>query len=45
MEGQLEFTICDICEYYDKCEEVCMDFDCNGLDCPELPCEEGEFND
>lgn len=32
---------CPDCEYYDKEEDVCMAFECNGIDCPTLPCEEG----
>ena len=31
---------CEDCEYYNKEEEVCGAFECNGLDCPDLPCED-----
>lgn len=31
---------CENCEYYDSEEGVCKAFECNGLDCPTLPCEE-----
>lgn len=31
---------CENCEYYDLQEGVCKAFECNGLDCPTLPCEE-----
>lgn len=30
---------CDKCEYYNKDDNYCMAFDCNGIDCPILPCE------
>ncbi len=30
---------CAGCEYYDADEDVCKAFECNGLDCPLLPCE------
>ena len=33
---------CEECEYYDRDEEVCGAFECNGLECPELPCEKEE---
>lgn len=32
--------VCEECEYYDRSEEVCGAFVCNGLECPSLPCEE-----
>lgn len=31
---------CLKCEYYDKEEGICGAFECNGLECPTLPCEE-----
>jgi hypothetical protein len=31
---------CDKCKYYDTEEGVCTAFECNGTDCPKLPCEE-----
>ena len=34
-------TECDKCTYYDKEDDVCGAFVCNGLECPPLPCEEG----
>lgn len=30
---------CAECEYYDQNEDYCRAFECNGLECPELPCE------
>ena len=33
---------CETCKYYDKEEEVCGAFECYGIDCPPLPCEEKE---
>lgn len=32
---------CQGCEYYyyNEDDNVCMAFECNGIDCPELPCE------
>lgn len=30
---------CTGCEFYDPEEDRCMAFECNGIDCPELPCE------
>jgi hypothetical protein len=31
---------CETCEYYDPEEGICGAFECNGTDCPTLPCEE-----
>ena len=31
---------CVECEYYDTEDEVCGAFECYGLECPKLPCEE-----
>ena len=28
------------CEYYDPEEGVCGAFECSGLECPDLPCEQ-----
>lgn len=33
---------CKNCEYYDKDEDRCGAFECNGIDCPDLPCERKE---
>lgn len=33
---------CKDCEYYDPEEGICKAFECNGLECPELPCEKQE---
>lgn len=33
---------CNECEYYDKEDNYCTAFECNGIDCPQLPCEAGE---
>jgi hypothetical protein len=30
---------CKKCEFYDEYNENCGAFECNGLECPELPCE------
>lgn len=30
---------CRECEYWDKYNECCGAFECNGLECPTLPCE------
>ena len=30
------------CEYYDAEDDRCTAFECNGLECTPLPCEEGE---
>ena len=30
---------CKTCPYYDPEEDYCRAFECNGIDCPELPCE------
>lgn len=30
---------CMACEYYDSDDDRCMAFECDGLDCPPLPCE------
>lgn len=30
---------CSNCEYYEKEEGYCTAFECNGLECPTLPCE------
>lgn len=30
---------CSTCDYYNKEENTCGAFECNGFDCPELPCE------
>lgn len=31
---------CEQCEYYNKDEGVCGSFQCNGIECPTLPCEQ-----
>lgn len=31
---------CEHCEHYDPEERYCMAFECNGLECAKLPCEE-----
>lgn len=31
---------CNKCEYYNNELEECGAFECNGIDCPELPCEQ-----
>lgn len=31
---------CEKCEYWDIDQESCGAFECNGLDCPPLPCEQ-----
>lgn len=31
---------CEKCEYYDREDERCAAFVCDGIDCPPLPCEE-----
>lgn len=31
---------CKGCEYYSKEEGNCKAFECNGIECPTLPCEE-----
>lgn len=36
---------CEGCEHYDPDEEVCRAFECNGLECPALSCEEGEVKE
>lgn len=37
---------CKDCEHYNPEEDICMAFECNGIDCPTLPCEvEDESND
>lgn len=36
--------MCESCEYYDKDEDRCGAFECNGLDCPKLPCEQENDN-
>ena len=35
-------TECGRCPYYDAEEDVCEAFVCDGIDCPELPCEKGK---
>lgn len=30
---------CETCEFYDKEDDYCKAFECNGLECPKLPCE------
>lgn len=30
---------CNDCKYYDKEEGICLAFECNGIECPTLPCE------
>lgn len=35
-----ESTECKTCEFYDKEDDYCKAFECNGLECPKLPCEE-----
>lgn len=30
---------CEGCEYYDKEDDICGAFVCDGLSCPMLPCE------
>lgn len=30
---------CEGCEYHNKEEDVCTAFECNGIECPTLPCE------
>ena len=30
---------CKNCEFYDKDGDFCRTFECNGLECPDLPCE------
>lgn len=30
---------CGGCEYYDVDDDRCSAFECNGIDCPKLPCE------
>lgn len=32
---------CEGCDYFDEEENVCLAFECNWLECPSLPCEEG----
>ena len=32
---------CDGCKYYDYEDDRCKAFTCDGIDCPDLPCEEG----
>lgn len=36
---------CKDCEYYNEYEENCGAFECNGLDCPTLPCEKESEED
>lgn len=31
---------CENCKYWESEQEYCTAFECNGLDCPTLPCEE-----
>lgn len=31
--------MCAECEYYDPEDDRCTAFECNGIDCPPLPCE------
>lgn len=33
---------CKDCEYYNSEEDYCEALECNGLGCPELPCERNE---
>ena len=33
---------CNECKYWDEDEGVCGAFECYGLGCPPLPCEEDE---
>ena len=33
---------CSACGYYDSDDDICSAFVCDGLDCPELPCEKEE---
>lgn len=35
-----EEIACTDCKYYDHEDEVCGAFECYGLECPKLPCEE-----
>jgi hypothetical protein len=40
LDGRCDMTECETCEYYDPEEGICGAFECNGTDCPTLPCEE-----
>ena len=33
---------CTDCKYYNEDDNNCGAFECNGLECPELPCEINE---
>lgn len=35
-------TECEKCEYYDTEDDRCTAFECYGIGCPPLPCEEEE---
>ena len=35
-----DYVDCAGCKYYDIENGFCTAFECNGFDCPELPCEE-----
>ena len=30
---------CAACEFFDHDDNYCTAFECNGIECPELPCE------
>lgn len=40
-EGDEDAPECSICGYYDLDNDTCIAFECFGLGCPKLPCEEG----
>ena len=40
LSGELDDSECKSCEYYDSEDDRCIAFECNGTDCPSLPCEE-----
>lgn len=33
---------CESCRYYNHDDDICTAFECNGIECPKLPCEESE---
>ena len=36
---------CLTCDFYDIEEDRCVAFECNGIDCPKLPCEVEDTNE
>ena len=42
LHEDVQKILCSVCDYYNSEDDVCTAFECNGLECPKLPCEEDE---